>query len=588
MVSSELQKGTGNHGLSKWQYALIIGTPVAAGVAYWYYRRLGDKKKKSDGSNRGPAKNPEVNKTESNQTKWAPEANSSTKKEVKADVALPKDNLERAKSHKNQGNKFFKEGKFDKAIECYTEAIAVCPKEFTNEIATFYQNRAAAFENLKNFAEVILDCSKAIELNKTYVKALQRRAKAYELKDELKKCLEDITAVCILEGFQNQSSLLATDRVLKKLGKVHAKEVMKNRGVHLPSKHFIYNYFESFCEDPVGEDLRKFRQEGSAAKASSELSEYEKALKCVAEERFEEVVGHCTAQIQKGASPETNLALLLRATFHMLGCAPHKAKEDLKALLDKGDAVETKVRVNAMVKLGTLKLHAEQTDEALLEFGRAAKLDERNADVFLHRGQVLLMQDLIEDTLKDMEKSAELRPDFPSALAQKCYVQYRCAMRNGDLQLRKDALDGFQQLHEKFPRFPESFLLYAQLLTELQEFEKAQDYFRKAQEIDPSDPNVYVHMGLMQIQWKQDFNEAVSLFEQAIRQDSKCQFAFESLGSLQVQRGLLQEGLEAFEKAIQLAQTETELAHLCALRDAAEAQASVAARLGIPVGPGLH
>ncbi len=40
---------------------------------------------------------------------------------------------------------------------------------------------------------------------------------------------EDVTAVCILEVFQNQQSMLLADKVLKQLGKEKAKEKYKVR-----------------------------------------------------------------------------------------------------------------------------------------------------------------------------------------------------------------------------------------------------------------------------------------------------------------------------------------------------------------------
>lgn len=43
--------------------------------------------------------------------------------------------------------------------------------------------------------------------------------------------LPDVTAVCILEAFQNQQSMLVADRVLKQLGKEKAKEKYKVRRV---------------------------------------------------------------------------------------------------------------------------------------------------------------------------------------------------------------------------------------------------------------------------------------------------------------------------------------------------------------------
>ena len=82
--------------------------------------------------------------------------------------------------------------------------------------------------------------------------------------------------MCILEQFQNQSSLQMADRVLKELGafpclsgtkegfwnarleallclpgKEHAKEAMAKRKPVMPSRHFIQTFVASFCEDPV-------------------------------------------------------------------------------------------------------------------------------------------------------------------------------------------------------------------------------------------------------------------------------------------------------------------------------------------------
>lgn len=56
--------------------------------------------------------------------------------------------LGKAQEFKNTGNKNFKQGKYDEAIKCYTQALEVCPPENTTEISTFYANRAAAYEKL--------------------------------------------------------------------------------------------------------------------------------------------------------------------------------------------------------------------------------------------------------------------------------------------------------------------------------------------------------------------------------------------------------------------------------------------------------
>ena len=53
-----------------------------------------------------------------------------------------------------------------------------------------------------------------------------------------------------------------------------------------------------------------------------------------------------------------------------------------------------------------------------------------------------------------------------------------------------------------------------------------------------------------------------------------------------MQRGNLKKSIELFEKAIPLANTELEMGHLFGLRDAAIAQTTVSARLGITL-PGM-
>jgi hypothetical protein len=74
---------------------------------------------------------------------------------------------------------------------------------------------------------------------------------ALETKDDTSGALFDITAVCILEQFQNQANLLMTDRLLRQQSKLKAKELFKTRTPRLPSQHFISHYFMSYSKDPI-------------------------------------------------------------------------------------------------------------------------------------------------------------------------------------------------------------------------------------------------------------------------------------------------------------------------------------------------
>lgn len=121
-------------------------------------------------------------------------------------------------------------------------------------MAIFYQNRAACYENLKNYQQLIDDCTKAIQLKNNYLKAYVRRAKAYEELNDLQNCLNDLTTACIIEKFQNQANLINTDRILKMQSSIKAKEFFKTKPSHNPSKNFIQQYFSSYSHDPIIQD----------------------------------------------------------------------------------------------------------------------------------------------------------------------------------------------------------------------------------------------------------------------------------------------------------------------------------------------
>lgn len=144
-------------------------------------------------------------------------------------------------NQKNRGNKFFKVGRYDKAIECYTLALEQCPLDSITDRATFYQNRAAARENLGEFESAIADCNSSLDLNPTYIKALNRRSRLLQKTGNLQGSLLDITACCLLEKFKNDDTVQTMDRVLKEI----AKELQKTepaKGLHLPSPDFVKFY----------------------------------------------------------------------------------------------------------------------------------------------------------------------------------------------------------------------------------------------------------------------------------------------------------------------------------------------------------
>jgi hypothetical protein len=83
----------------------------------------------------------------------------------------PKD-AERASEMKALGNKHYAAQEYEDAIECYSEAVDMCPftADFSYSLAVYLSNRAACFLNLDRWDDAIADCTAAIEASPTYVK----------------------------------------------------------------------------------------------------------------------------------------------------------------------------------------------------------------------------------------------------------------------------------------------------------------------------------------------------------------------------------------------------------------------------------
>jgi DnaJ homolog subfamily C member 7 len=92
------------------------------------------------------------------------------------DMQKAKDVYKRCKllrATKEDGNDKFRRGQFNEALAKYTEALAVDPlNKSTN--AKIYFNRATVYSRLCKYAETVADCTKALELEPEYQKALLR------------------------------------------------------------------------------------------------------------------------------------------------------------------------------------------------------------------------------------------------------------------------------------------------------------------------------------------------------------------------------------------------------------------------------
>ena len=77
---------------------------------------------------------------------------------------------------KEQGITLLKSGQYEEAYAVYTEALTVDPDNVDLN-SKLYCNRALAGSKIGKMQEAIEDCTRALELDPNYARALQRRAK---------------------------------------------------------------------------------------------------------------------------------------------------------------------------------------------------------------------------------------------------------------------------------------------------------------------------------------------------------------------------------------------------------------------------
>ncbi|GAB5581071.1 dnaJ homolog subfamily C member 7 isoform X1 [Prionailurus iriomotensis] len=84
-------------------------------------------------------------------------------------------NAKALKAKKEDGNKAFKEGNYKLAYELYTEALGIDPNNIKTN-AKLYCNRGTVNSKLRKLDGAIEDCTNAVKLDDTYIKAYLRRA----------------------------------------------------------------------------------------------------------------------------------------------------------------------------------------------------------------------------------------------------------------------------------------------------------------------------------------------------------------------------------------------------------------------------
>ncbi|KZT04026.1 ADP/ATP carrier receptor [Laetiporus sulphureus 93-53] len=463
-----------------------------------------------------------------------------------------------AASLKTRGNSAYGQRKFDTAVHYYTRAIEVTPKPEP----VFYSNRAACYVNMSppQYEKVVADCDEALKLDKAYVKALNRRATAFEGLGKLTEALRDYTAVAILEKFSNDSASATVERVVKKLATQEAHDIISTRERRLPSYTFISAYFGAFRPRPLP-TLPENPSQGDKTLIMS--------LEALGAGDYAHSLSLINEALEQGISWDAGKAeaLNLRGTFKFLMADVDGAKEDFLASIKLQPSL-----TQTWVKIASVYMEQGDPKKAFEAFDQAIKHNPNDPDIYYHRGQVLFIMNEFDEAAENYTKSTELDNQFVFSQIQLAVAQYKAGQTPA-------AIVTFRKTLEAFPQRSEPANYYGELLLDQHRYPDSVQEFDRAIEIEQSRPrpppiNVlpYVNKGLALFQWKQDHGAAERCCQEALRLDPECEAAVATLAQLSLQQGKIDVAMEMFERQVALARSEPELANAISYKVATVAQ----------------
>ncbi|KAH8685887.1 mitochondrial precursor protein-like protein import receptor tom70 [Tricladium varicosporioides] len=464
---------------------------------------------------------------------------------------------------KAAGNTAYGSKDYNKAIELYGKAILCKPDPI------FYSNRAACFNALGQWEKVIEDTTAAINLDNEYVKALNRRANAYEHLEKFSEALLDFTASCIIDAFRNESSAQAVERLLKKVAEAKGKAILATKDKRLPSSSFVTNYLQSFRARPPPEGLDD-KAELSEETGLGQLQFGLRSMSKKTAEGYEEAA----AAFDK-ALESTDLGEHEAFAYNMRGTFRYLRGENVEALSDLTKSIDLQPSMTqSYIKRASMYLELGEKDSAADDFEKAMAQNNDDPDIYYHRAQLHFILGEFAEAAKDYQKSIDLDRDFIFSHIQLGVTQYKMGSVASSMAT-------FRRTIKNFDKVPDVYNYYGELLLDQQKYSEAIEKFDTAVEMEkqtkPLGMNVLplINKALALFQWKQDFAEAEKLCQKALIIDPECDIAVATMAQLLLQQGKVTEALTYFERAAELSRTEGEIVNALSYAEATRTQLEV-------------
>eukprot|EP01134_Creolimax_fragrantissima_P005277 CFRG5277T1 len=466
----------------------------------------------------------------------------------------PRDEANRLK---NEGNALFRDGKFELAIERYTSALTL--NSNSEDQSKYYANRAACFAKLKNYDKVIDDCTAALKWDPRYVKALQRRAQAYEITGELEKAVKDYTlAVSLNPQSQNANAHNVIEELLQQIAQKKAKDKMKEKQGMFPSSSIVKTYLNTFTQPKISAPLRELEKKVAESTDSSVDTLYTLGVKYVQENQYNE--GLQTFQHVIKADPKHAQAYIEEGMLlHLSGDIPNALVS-----FEKGIELEPE-NAQSYVKWANALYFNQEVEKANQMLEKAIRIAPNDTVGYFHAGQAAAQQNMHQKATEYYDKVIELDYKHYDAYNNKGLA----LMGMGQADVVPEAIKAFKKAIKIRPEAHEAYNSYGLLLRVLEKNDEALAQFNKALQVDPTSATAYTNKGFLHLHVHQNFESAKELFMKAIEVDPSCIEAHCNLAIVYLEQNAIDKAVKCYDEAIQLSFFEQDLTTIYGFREAA-------------------
>jgi mitochondrial import receptor subunit TOM70 len=183
------------------------------------------------------------------------------------------------------------------------------------------------------------------------------------------------------------------------------------------------------------------------------------------------------------------------------------------------------------------------------------------------------MKSKFNECFNDFNKALEINPKHNLAKLQlKVQLNSSLLTREDEFNLEKEIQNLEIKINTQFNLMPEAYSLYAQILGEQGLYTKANDYYLKAINLEPLNSSLKVQRALNTMQMLNSFDDAITQLEQVISDDDSCEFAYETLATIEIQRGNLERAAYLFDRAIDISRNKESMINLCSMLIGAKTQ----------------